>query len=902
MDYKDTLHLPLTDFPMRGNLGEKEIDIQARWEALDIYQKNLGFNSEQKPFILHDGPPYANGSIHIGHAMNKILKDFLIRYKTMQGFYSRYIPGWDTHGLPIETALAKKGIKRKDLPLHEYRSLCMAYAKEQVDIQKIQFKRLGILGEWDNPYITFNASYEADQIRVFAAMVEKGLIYKGLKPVYWSPSSETALAEAEIEYQEVEDTSIYVAFESMDTKGFYPDAHFIIWTTTPWTLPANRAISVHPNETYVYIQTSNKKYILAEALLSKVSSLHQFEDVIILNSMKGIDLELMTYKHPLFSDVCPIICGEHVTMEDGSGLVHTAPGHGDDDYVVGKLYNLEVFCPVDERGVMMASAHQYEGLFFEDANVEIVRDLEANGLLLSQTKFKHSYPHDWRTNKKVIFRATPQWFASVKSIKDELLRVTKDVSWSPDWGMQRLSNMITNREDWCISRQRAWGVPIPVFYAENGEPILSQDVLSHVATLFEKHGSNVWFEKEAIDLLPPQFTHPGSPNNTFKKETDIMDVWFDSGTSYTTLNRYGLSLPADVYLEGSDQYRGWFNSSLTTHVAVHGSAPYKQVVSHGFVLDGQGRKMSKSMGNTIDPLKVMNVMGADILRLWVATTDYQQDVRISDEALKQIGEGYRKIRNTIRYMLGVLSGFNPKEDYISFSMRGMLNRAMTIKLDDLINQIVDAFDTFAFDKVYRYVMPFVINDLSAFYLDFTKDTLYTSKEKDFERLCIQSTIYDIVKTLMIMLTPIMPHTMSEAYQYLVGETLEDIYLERFPEKRTRELRPKLLKALDALYELRDVVNMKLEAARSEKIINKSMQARIDLSILPKHQEAIIYLQIDLKHIFMVAHVHLSIQEELQAVVSVFEGEACVRCWNVFETLEETKLCKKCSHVVKELNT
>lgn len=901
MDYKDTLHLPLTEFPMRGNLGEKELEIQARWESLNIYQKNLLLNKDHSPFILHDGPPYANGSIHIGHAMNKVLKDFLLRYKTMKGFHTRYIPGWDTHGLPIETALAKKGIKRKDMPLHEYRNLCMEYAKEQVEIQKIQFKRLGILGEWDNPYITLNASYEADQIRVFAKMVEKGLIYKGLKPVYWSPSSETALAEAEIEYQEVEDTSIYVAFESLDTKGLYPDANFIIWTTTPWTLPANRAISVHPNESYVYFKTSSKKYIVAEALLSKVTSFHKFKDVVVLKTMKGIDLERMTYKHPLFDIVCPIICGEHVTMEDGSGLVHTAPGHGDEDYIVGKLYDLEVFCPVDEKGVMMASANQYEGLFFEDANAKIISDLEVSGHLLSQTKFKHSYPHDWRTNKKVIFRATPQWFAGVKSIKDDLLKVTKDVLWTPDWGMQRLNNMIMNREDWCISRQRAWGVPIPVFYAENGETILSQDVLSHVASLFETHGSNIWFEKEAIDLLPKGFKHPGSPNHIFKKETDIMDVWFDSGTSYTMLNRYGLSMPADVYLEGSDQYRGWFNSSLTTHVAVHGSAPYKQIVSHGFVLDGQGRKMSKSMGNTVDPLKVMNVMGADILRLWVATTDYQQDVRISDDALKQIGEGYRKIRNTIRYMLGVLSGYDPNKDYVAFSMRGMLNRAITIKLDDLINLSNEAFDTFAFDKIYRYVMPFVINDLSSFYLDFTKDILYTAKEKDFERISVQSTIYDIVKTLLVILTPIMPHTMSEAYQFLVGEKLEDVYLERFPEKRTRELRPKLLEALDLLYELRDVVNMNLETARTEKIINKSMQARIDLTILEKHQQAITYLQVDLKQIFMVADVQLKLGNVLKAEVNVFDGEACVRCWNVYETLEETKLCKKCTHVIKERN-
>lgn len=899
MDYKDTLHLPLTDFPMRGNLGEKEVDIQTNWTNMSLYEKLLEKNKDQKPFVLHDGPPYANGSIHIGHALNKVLKDFLLRYKTQQGYLTRYIPGWDTHGLPIETALAKQGIKRKDMPLHEYRNLCMAYALEQIEVQKTQFKRLGILGEWDHPYITLNKSFEADQIRVFAKMVEKGLIYKGLKPVYWSPSSETALAEAEIEYKDVTDTSIYVAFKAVDTKGLFKDASFIIWTTTPWTLPANKAISVNPHENYVYIQTNKGAFIVAEALLNKVSQLHGFEDVHIVSTVKGQALEYMTYKHPLFDEVCPVILGEHVTMEDGSGLVHTAPGHGDDDYIVGKQYNLDVFCPVDEKGFMMASANQYAGLFFEDANETIINDLESLGILLSKTKFLHSYPHDWRTGKKVIFRATPQWFASVKSIQNDLLKATQEVSWTPEWGMQRLSNMITNREDWCISRQRAWGVPIPVFYAENGDAILDQDVLAHVAEIFETHGSNAWFELDAKALLPKGYTHQGSPNGVFKKESDIMDVWFDSGTSYTILARYGLPEVADVYLEGSDQYRGWFNSSLSTSVAINGHAPYKEVISHGFVLDGQGRKMSKSLGNTIDPLKVMSQMGADILRLWVATTDYQQDVRISDDTLKQIGEGYRKIRNTIRYMLGVLHGYDPEKDYVAFSMRGMLNRAITIKLDDLINQVVDAFENYEFDKVYRYVMPFIINDMSAFYLDFTKDRLYTSKEKDFERISIQSTIYDVLKTLLVILTPIMPHTMSEAYGYLVGPKLEDVSLERFPEKRTRELRPVLLKHLERIYEIRNVVNIELEKGRNEKVINKSMQAHIHLTLNENDMEAIKYLQVELNEIFMVAKVEVTMGNELLAHLTVFNGETCARCWNVFEHINEAQLCDKCAHVLED---
>ncbi|MDR4968842.1 MAG: isoleucine--tRNA ligase, partial [Acholeplasmataceae bacterium] len=659
------------------------------------------------PFILHDGPPYANGDIHIGHALNKILKDFVLRYQTMKGRYVPYVPGWDTHGLPIETALTKKGVKRKEISLVEYRKLCREYALDQVEKQKGQFARLGILGEWENPYITLTNDYEANQIKIFAKMVDRGLIYKGLKPVYWSPSSESALAEAEIEYQDKQSISVYVAFPSIDAKDTLKDASFLIWTTTPWTLPANLAISVHPRFNYSVVEVKGNRYVVAETLVETLASTLNWDEYKVVDTIKGKDLEFMKYKHPLYGRISPIIVGEHVTDSDGTGLVHTAPGHGEDDYRIGKVYDLDVFCPVDDKGFMTEDAGPFAGQYYEVANEAIVVALEEKGVLLKQNKFTHSYPHDWRTRKPVIFRATPQWFASIDQLKQDLLNEVKKADWLPLWGELRISNMITGREDWCISRQRAWGVPIPVFYAENDEPIMTQEVLEHISNLFREFGSDIWYEKEAKDLLPKGFTHPGSPNNIFRKETDIMDVWFDSGTSHSVLHARNLPYPADLYLEGSDQYRGWFNSSLITGVAAYGQAPYKKVVSHGFVLDGQGKKMSKSLGNAVDPLVVMKQQGADLLRLWVATVDYQSDVRISKEMMNQISEGYRKIRNTLRFMLGNLDGFDPMTQYINYDFRSKLNKVMTLKYNTLVKQVLLAYEKYEFDKVYRLVVPFM---------------------------------------------------------------------------------------------------------------------------------------------------------------------------------------------------
>ncbi|MEN7376301.1 isoleucine--tRNA ligase, partial [Bacillus licheniformis] len=661
MDYKDTLLMPKTDFPMRGNLPNREPEIQGKWEDMDIYSLVQKRTEGRPMFVLHDGPPYANGDIHMGHALNKVLKDFIVRSRSMSGYHAPYVPGWDTHGLPIETALTKnKKVKRKEMTVAEFRKLCEEYAWQQIEGQKAQFKRLGVRGDWENPYVTLKPEFEAQQIKVFGEMAKKGYIYKGKKPVYWSPSSESALAEAEIEYHDKRSPSIYVAFDVKDGKGVLTNGEkIVIWTTTPWTIPANLGIAVHPELEYSVVAAGGARYVMASALIESVAKAIGFEDHEVVQTVKGKDLEHIVAVHPLYGRDSLVMLGEHVTTDAGTGCVHTAPGHGEDDFIIGQKYGLDVLCPVDEKGHMTSEAPGFEGLFYDQANKPITEQLEEKGALLKLDFITHSYPHDWRTKKPTIFRATAQWFASIKDFRDELLEAVKKTKWVPEWGETRLYNMIRDRGDWCISRQRAWGVPIPVFYAENGEPIITDETINHVSELFREHGSNIWFEKEANELLPEGFTHPGSPNGKFTKEQDIMDVWFDSGSSHQAVleEREDLVRPADLYLEGSDQYRGWFNSSISTAVAVTGKAPYKGVLSHGFALDGEGRKMSKSLGNVVVPAKIMNQFGADILRLWVASVDYQADVRVSDAILKQVAEVYRKIRNTFRFLHGNIADF-----------------------------------------------------------------------------------------------------------------------------------------------------------------------------------------------------------------------------------------------------
>ncbi len=894
MDYKDTLFMGKTDFEMRGNLNTKEPNIQKKWYAMHLYEKVLKKNENKREYTLHDGPPYANGDIHLGHSLNKILKDFVVRYKNMNGFKSVYIPGWDTHGLPIENQLQKSGVKRKEMSIADFRKLCEEYAYKQVERQKAGFLRLGVLGDYDHPYITLQHDFEKDQILIFAKMAEKGLIYKGLKPVYWSYSSESALAEAEIEYQDKEDFSIYFKLPIVGQKDL-EDAAFLVWTTTPWTLPANLAVCAGPSIDYVLADTAKGKLIFGLELKDRLTELLELGEVTILKKYKGTDLEGLTYKHPLYDRISPCILGDYVSTSDGSGLVHIAPGHGEDDYMVGKAYGLDILCPVDYRGYMTKEAGQYEGLFYQECNTKVMEDMDACGCLLKTVKIVHSYPHDWRTHKPVIFRATPQWFASIDPIKEEILKAISDTNWNPKWGEIRLANMIKDRHDWCISRQRAWGVPIPIFYAENGEPVLDQKVFAHIADLFGTYGSNIWFEKEAKDLLPKGFTHPGSPNGLFTKEKDIMDVWFDSGSSYMLLNRRGLSYPADLYLEGSDQYRGWFNASLITGVATTGKAPFKTVVSHGFTLDGEGRKMSKSLGNTVDPIKTCNEYGADILRLWVASIEYRADMPLSKDILKQVSESYRKIRNTLRFLMANTSDFNPK-DALSYEELTNVDKYMHIKLQRFIKEIKNHYDNFDFGEVYRATNTYIANTLSAFYLDFTKDILYIESPLSKKRLSCQTVFYEILEVLLKLLSPIIPHTMSEAYDLLPYKAEEDIYLTDMPMEV--EVDEQLEADFDSFMKYRDEILKALEEARASKVIGKSFNAKLTITLDSKAKKLFTDLNSDLAQLLIVSQLELKDGDTFNVLVEKALGETCERCWMIVPSINSNGLCPRCQRIIE----
>lgn len=897
--------MPSTDFPMRGNLGQKEPHIQAEWETKAIYDKLMNKNEARPVYVLHDGPPYANGSIHAGTAFNKVLKDIVLRYKNMSGFKAPYIPGWDTHGLPIENALSKdKKVNRKEIDVAEFRELCKDFALEQVDIQRQQFRRLGILGEWDAPYMTLDKKYEAAQIRLFGEMVAKGLIYKGLKPVYWSPSSESALAEAEIEYHDVKSPSIYVAMPVKNSNGVLPkNAELMIWTTTPWTIPANLAICVGPNIEYVLVKTGSRQFVVAKSRLEALKETLGWNEYEISKSLMGIQLEGITYKHPLYDRISPIILGDFVSTEDGTGLVHTAPGHGEDDFNVGQTYGLEILCPVDAHGVMTEEAgERFKGLFVDACNLEVIKALEEENALLKKLEVIHSYPHDWRTNKPVIFRATQQWFASIDLLKQDILRAIQQVKWYPSWGDVRLSNMIKERGSWCISRQRTWGVPIPAFYTEKGTPILDRDVIEHVAQIFEKEGSNAWFTKTEKELLPENYTNPDSPNGIFTKETDIMDVWFDSGSSHHgAMIERGLPYPADLYLEGSDQYRGWFNSSLVTGIATMGISPYKTLVSHGFVLDGEGRKMSKSLGNVVDPNKIADTLGADIFRLWVSSVDYQADVRLSDESLKQVSESYRKIRNTFKFLLGNLFDFDKNKNSVSFASLNEIDQYIMIKTNNLVKDTLEAYEEFRFDDVYRKTTNFV-TFVSAFYLDFAKDILYIEKADDIERRRIQTVLYAITDSLIRILTPILPHTTSEVYSYLISKDEEDSYLLDMPQ--VKDYPVELEKRYDKFMELREDVLKALEMARSEKIIGKSLNAKLTLYPKGKYESLLDSLKINLQQVFIVSKVDISKEgfgsfkaEDISIDVAPAVGTTCSRCWTIVDTVDDELLCPRCHDII-----
>lgn len=897
MNYKETLLMPETSFQMRGNLPENEKLQREKWEEMDLYNKVREKNKGKTPFILHDGPPYANGNIHIGHAMNKILKDFVNRYKMMSGYDMIYIPGWDTHGLPIEQAVTNSGIDRKSMGKADFRALCEKYAYEQIEKQMSGFKELNVLADWAHPYITLQKEMEARQIEVFAEMAKKGLIFKGLKPVYWSPSSESALAEAEIEYHDRKDPSIFVAFPVVEGNDKVKEGdNLVIWTTTPWTLPCNTGIAISDKFDYAKVLVGDKYYIVANELLDSLAKEFNWENYEVVDVFSGSEFKGVKYKHVFMDRVAPVVDGFHVTLDAGTGLVHIAPMYGADDFVIGKEYGLEMVNGIDDQGVLNELSGPFNGLFFEDANKAVTVKLEELGVLLKLKFITHSYPHDWRTKKPIIFRATKQWFCSIDKIRDELLNeLENNVKFHTEWGKKRLYNMIHDRGDWCISRQRVWGVPIPIFYNEDGSEIVDYDVMMHVADLFRKYGSNIWFEKEAKDLLPEGYTNPASPNGNFTKEEDIMDVWFDSGSTWNgVLIEQGLPYPSDMYLEGSDQYRGWFNSSLICGVAVTGKAPYKELVSHGFTLDGNGNKMSKSLGNVIVPADMVRLHGSDILRLWVASTDYTEDVRISDDLIKQVKESYRKIRNTYKFMLGNLKDFDYTKDSVKYEDMPYYDKYMMNELNKFTKNVLEEYNNYNFQNVYKLVNNFVSFTLSNFYLDFTKDILYIEKADSLVRRSVQTVLYNILNNEVKLLAPILPYTSEEVYS-LLPHTEESVHLTDMPEVVTYSDSTEVEELFNLFFELKDKVNKKLEEARNEKLIGSALEAVVKINLDPKYNEVKEKLGSYLHQLFIVSKVEYTTDGE-EVVVEKSTGEKCNRCWNYVDHLNGD-ICDRCHNII-----
>lgn len=919
--YNETLNLPQTDFPMRGNLPQKEPEILQKWEDMGLYQIVQKACAGRPKFILHDGPPYANGNIHLGTTFNKILKDMIIKYRTQNGYDAPYVPGWDTHGLPIEQqAIKALGLKRHETNPLEFRNKCKEFALKYVDVQRKQFKRMGVRGDWSNPYVTLDPKYEAVQVGVFGEMAKKGYIYKGLKPVYWCPSCETALAEAEIEYAEKKSASIYVKFPVIQGKDLLAqdNTYFVIWTTTPWTLPANMAVCVHPELQYNLLAVGQERYVIADELQKAFLEVLGNPESYVEETYKGEDLEGIVCSHPFFERQSVVILGEHVTTEQGTGCVHTAPGHGVEDFEVGKKYNLEVLSPVDDKGRFTADAKQFAGMFIEDANKEITAELKTKDRLLAMGFIKHQFPHCWRCKKPVMFRATEQWFASIDGFRERALEAIEEVRWIPGWGRDRIHNMVADRGDWCISRQRTWGVPIPIFYCEDcNKEIINDKTITYLQALFAEHGSDVWWAKETKDLIPQGLTCPDCGGEKFRREMDIMDVWFDSGSSHFAVleQRPGLSWPADLYLEGSDQHRGWFNSSLSTSVAVKGEAPYKAVLTHGFLVDELGRKMSKSLGNGIDPLDVVDQMGADILRLWASSADYRNDVAASPNILKQVTESYRKIRNTCRYLIGNLYDFNPEKDSIPYTRMLEIDRWALIKLQELIKKVTEAFENYDFHVVYHSVHNFCAVDMSAIYLDIIKDRIYTAKADSVERRSAQQTMYEIIFSLVKMLTPVLAYTTEEIWQYLPHKAEEvSVQIAGWPVYHEEYLDPELEARWDRILALREYVAKPLEKARQTKLIGHSLDAQVQLYADGEWYEFLTELEAQLPTIFITSDVvvknkNQAPQElytseeipELAVVIAKAPGEKCERCWIYSETTGQNEthptLCTRCAEVV-----
>ena len=933
MEYKETLNLPQTTLEMRANATKKEPQTQEFWEEVNVYQKNLEQRDKANSFVLHDGPPYLSSEkIHVGTALNKILKDILIRYKSMRGYYAPYVPGYDGHGLPIENAVVKN-IKggRAALTPAELRAKCREFAHKNLKGQEAEFKRLGVWGDWEHPYLTINPEFEAEQVRVFGEMYKKGYVEKGLKPVYWCASCETALAEAEVEYADHTSTSIYVRFKFtpesvekinklVDTKG--KDVYAVIWTTTPWTIPSNMAISMHPKFEYTFFTYGNDVYVAAQGLLGSFLEGVGWEekDIVVIGSCTGADLELLETKHPLYDRKSPIILGEHVTLDAGTGSVHTAPGHGLEDYEVGCRYNIEVFSPLDSKGVWteIVNDKDLEGVPYYKGNKIVIDKLEACGALLAAADINHSYPHCWRCKNPVIYRATPQWFVKVDRFRDETLEAIKGVKWIPASGEARISNMVAGRTDWCISRQRAWGVPIPVFYCEDcGETIVTDETIENVAKIFEKESSDAWVKHTSEELLPAGFVCPKCGGKHIRKEQDIMDVWFDSGVTWrAVVERRSDELghtPVDMYLEGSDQHRGWFQSSLLTSIATQGKAPYKTVLTHGFVFGEDGRKMSKSLGNYIRPDDIIKNYGADILRLWAASVDYRNDTKIGDNIIKQLAEIFKKTRNTARFLLGNIFDFDPAVDYVKYDDLKPIDKFALHKLNKLVEEVTVAFENYEFYKYFQCLQNFAAVDLSSFYLDIVKDRLYTAGKKSLSRRACQTVLYETLQALVRVLTPVMPHQAEDIWQNTPEcqrGGLESILLADWAEANKEWNNPELEKDFEKILKTREVVTRAIEPLRADKKVGSSLEVAVyvmsdDAEILKQNEK-------DLADIFITSQAYVTdkapdgvlneyTEEGISVWVTKAEGEKCERCWKYRKLGEHAGFETICSDCYEAVN-
>ncbi|MCD5407264.1 MAG: isoleucine--tRNA ligase [Desulfotomaculum sp.] len=926
MDYSKTLNLPKTDFPMRGNLPQREPEILEGWEDIDIYRQVQQKNQGRPKYVLHDGPPYANGHLHLGHTLNKVLKDMIVKYRSMAGYDAPYVPGWDTHGLPIEQQVIKNlKINRHQMDPVVFRKSCKEYALKFANIQMEEFKRLGVRGDWKNPYYTLIPQFEAKQIRVFGEMAKAGYIYKGLKPVYWCASCETALAEAEVEYQDKTSPAIYVKFPVKDSRGVLAsdNNYMIIWTTTPWTLPANVAITLHPELDYVLVAVGDEKHIVAKALLENYQQINNQTALPVIKEFKGKQLEQLICQHPFVERESVVVLGEHVTTAAGTGCVHTAPSHGEEDFYISKKYKLPVISPVDNRGVFTAEGGKFQGIKIWDANKPVVEELKANQMLVHLEQIQHAYPHCWRCKQPVFYRATEQWFASVDGFRQQALdAIRNDIQWFPAWGQERIYSMVAERSDWCVSRQRIWGVPIPVFYCQDcDQAILNEETIAYLEQIFAQHGSDAWFARQPKDLLPEHFSCEHCGSTKFDKETDIMDVWFDSGSSHMGVLRQpelwpDLKWPADLYLEGTDQHRGWFNSSLSTAMAIFGKPPYKGVLTHGFVVDEKGRKMSKSLGNVVDPMKVIKRIGADILRLWVSSADYRSDLAVSDSILKQVTEAYRKIRNTARFLLGNLHEFDPLKDSLPYATLPELDRWLLLRLQKLIDKSLQAYDHYEFHLVYHAVHNFCVVDLSARYLDITKDCLYTNPANSKERRAVQTVLYQVLDALVRLITPILAFTSEEIWRYMpkAPDAPASVQLLDMPKVKEEYLDLALEQKWDRLMQIRVEVLKHLETARKEKVIGNSLEALVHIYAEGELHQFLQSVEVDLAKLFITSKAYLYnsipdgvvISETVSGLAIQIEkvaGDKCERCWMYSEAVgqnsEHATLCPRCVAAVSK---